>query len=406
MVGDRPTPLGLGSSATIGLLTAGAFFIGTDVFVIAGILPQVASSLHVSTAAAGQLMTVFAVSYAVLGPLLSRTVGRTAPQTVLCVALAAVAAGNVVTLCSGTLGMAMLGRALTAAGASQFTPRAAVLVVGLVPPERQGNALANLTKGLAAGSALGVPLGTWASEYLGWRPVLAVLAAGTAAVAAVWASSLSGAGHAAPGATGTAPRFVELRSATVGLVLLITLLAVIAEYATYTYVSAVFGRLVGSSAGSRSVLLLAFGVGGILGSMLAARLLDTRHGRHIVPAAMATMCLCFAVMIWSSHWWPAAIAVMAIWGVAGWAYAAPQQHRLLRHAGGAGSLAVSLNGSLIYTGAALGAGLGGVLLHAGSVAGLTTAAALLCAVALAVNQLLPRPAEPAVAVPADAEGRS
>ena len=41
-------------------LTAGAFAVGTDAYVIAGVLPELARALRVPIGTAGQLVTVFA----------------------------------------------------------------------------------------------------------------------------------------------------------------------------------------------------------------------------------------------------------------------------------------------------------------------------------------------------------
>jgi predicted MFS family arabinose efflux permease len=53
------------------VLAIGTFAIGTDAFVIGGVLPAVARSLGVSTSSAGLLVTAFAVAYAISGPVLA-----------------------------------------------------------------------------------------------------------------------------------------------------------------------------------------------------------------------------------------------------------------------------------------------------------------------------------------------
>ncbi|MEW2538036.1 MFS transporter, partial [Streptomyces olivaceus] len=155
------------------LLAVGTFLIGTDVFVIAGMLPQIGDSLNVSVSAAGQLMTVFSVGYAVLGPLLAVPLSRRSPRAALTAALVAVALGNAVCAVAGSLPTAMAGRLLVAAGASQFTPHASSLAAALAPKGRSGKSLALVTSGLVMGSVVGVPSGTWAADVFGWRPTLA-----------------------------------------------------------------------------------------------------------------------------------------------------------------------------------------------------------------------------------------
>ncbi|WP_193744201.1 MFS transporter [Geomicrobium sp. JCM 19039] len=47
------------------LLVLGTFIIGTDDFVIAGLLPNIANDMGVTITAAGQLVTAFAITYAI-----------------------------------------------------------------------------------------------------------------------------------------------------------------------------------------------------------------------------------------------------------------------------------------------------------------------------------------------------
>ncbi|WP_327429686.1 MFS transporter [Streptomyces sp. NBC_01236] len=58
------------------LLALGTFAVGTDGMVMAGILPLIARDLNVSITVAGQLVTVFALSYAVLAPVLATATAR------------------------------------------------------------------------------------------------------------------------------------------------------------------------------------------------------------------------------------------------------------------------------------------------------------------------------------------
>jgi predicted MFS family arabinose efflux permease len=53
------------------LLALGAFTIGTDCYLVAGILPNIAADLSVPVATAGQLVSIFAIAYAVAAPLMS-----------------------------------------------------------------------------------------------------------------------------------------------------------------------------------------------------------------------------------------------------------------------------------------------------------------------------------------------
>ncbi|MBZ6205987.1 MFS transporter [Streptomyces olivaceus] len=381
------------------LLAVGTFLIGTDVFVIAGMLPQIGDSLNVSVSAAGQLMTVFSVGYAVLGPLLAVPLSRRSPRAALTAALVAVALGNAVCAVAGSLPTAMAGRLLVAAGASQFTPHASSLAAALAPKGRSGKSLALVTSGLVMGSVVGVPSGTWAADVFGWRPTLAALAAATAAVAVPLAAGLRG---VASQHTAQRPRerFAALRGPLVRMVLTVTIFAVIAEYAVLTYAATVFAGATAGEGSRLAVLLFAFGLGGLVGNFLAGVYMDRPAGRRLVLVSVAGMTVAFLAMPQLSGSFPGALVAMVLWGVTGWMYAAPQQHRLLRLAGPAGPVAVSLNSSVIYVGAALGGGAGGLFLGQAAPRWLPLMAAVLCASAVVTELRLlrkDRPTEPAPA---------
>ena len=57
------------------ILSIGTFTLGVDGFVLSGLLPQVAASLHVSASTAGQLTTLFALVYAVSSPVIAALAG-------------------------------------------------------------------------------------------------------------------------------------------------------------------------------------------------------------------------------------------------------------------------------------------------------------------------------------------
>ncbi|GHH88752.1 MFS transporter [Streptomyces sulfonofaciens] len=376
------------------LLVCGAFFVGTDVFVIPGMLPEISSSLGTSMASAGQLMTVFAIAYAVLGPVLSGLLRSAPPRWALSGALVAVCLGNLVCAGADSLLAALPGRVLVAAGACQFTPHVSALAVRLVPKEREGRALALVSGGLAMGSVAGVPAGTWAAAHTGWRVTLTVLALGTLVVAVGLVPGLKG--------LATQPRgraregLAALLAPSVRAVLGVTLLAVVAEYSVLTYAGSVLADSTGGDGSLLALLLLAFGVGGLIGNAITGMLLDGPAGRHLVLVSVAGMAVNFLLMPLAARSFGAALAAMIVWGVTGWMYNAPQQQRLLRLAGPSGPLAVSMNSSVIYTGAALGGAAGGALLTQTGGGLLSLPAAALCALAL-VPEFLVRRAEAASA---------
>ena len=109
---------------TLYWLALGAFCIGTESFMIAALLPAMADDLGVSVAAAGQLVTVFSLSYAVGSPVLATVLGDWDRKVLLVAALAAFALANLVAAAAPGYAALMAARILLALAAGLFMPTA------------------------------------------------------------------------------------------------------------------------------------------------------------------------------------------------------------------------------------------------------------------------------------------
>ncbi|WP_142101959.1 MFS transporter [Pseudonocardia cypriaca] len=233
-------------------LALATFAVGTDAFVMAGLLPAIAADLEVSVPAAGQLVTVFALTLAVAAPVLSWLLSPLDRRTALQLALIVFIVGNVVTALSPTYVPALLARILTAAGAATITATASSAAVAIAPAERRGRAMALVIGGLTLSTALGMPLGNLIGS-VDWRLTLW-------AIAALGIAALIGISVALPEvvlpATSLTARLAPLRRPEVLTILVATLLVMAGHYAVYTYIGAVTaGATTGSFSQAPTVIL-------------------------------------------------------------------------------------------------------------------------------------------------------
>lgn len=129
------------------MLALGTFAIGTGSFVFAGLLGVVAEDLSVSVAAAGQLITLYAIVYAVGSPILVTLTSGVARRRLLILSLAVFAGANVAAVVLPSFGLLLASRVVAACAAAVFTPTTAVVAAALAPPEKRGRALATVTGG-------------------------------------------------------------------------------------------------------------------------------------------------------------------------------------------------------------------------------------------------------------------
>ncbi|SHG72157.1 MFS transporter [Massilia sp. CF038] len=330
------------------VLAAGMFAVGTDSFVVAGILPQVAASLGVSIPLAGQMVTLYALSYALLSPTVAALAGHWPRRKLLLTGLVIFVIGNAITALAPSIGWVLASRVIAGLGAAMYSPTATATGASLVAPERRAAALAIVIAGLSSATALGAPLGTLIAGVGDWRATMwFVSAVGTIAAIAVWFSLPPI--PALPSAT-LRQRLAPLADARITLTLLTTLLAYAGAFSVYTYVGVVFDRVTHGSSSMLAGLLLVWGLAATIGNLVAGKLTDRFGSRRIIHAALVIMALNFALTPWSSAHAVTSVLAIVVWGLCGWGLLVPQQHRLITLAPAAAPLLMGLNSAALYVG--------------------------------------------------------
>jgi len=366
------------------LLTAGMFVVGTEAFMIAGLLPSLARDLDVSISAAGQLVTVFSLAYAFGSPILATLTGKTERRKLLSGAMLLFAAGNALCGLADVYGLVFLGRVITAAGAGLFAPAAAYTASALSDPNRRGRSLSLVLGGATIALILGVPAGTWMAYLLDWRLPFWVVAGLSAAAAA--GIRLFFPRVESPGGVSMRERLAQLKRPPVLSALAASLTWGTGVFLVYTYIADIFGQF-GATGRTVSLVLLLTGLASFAGVQFGGWAVD-RYGSHRM-IVMTLFLLMLAVTGLSllrgipGYTGPLLLggASMALWGFGGYAFNPAQQHRLIGISGHASGIVLSLHNSSIYLGTALGAMIGGLVLEIGGASdlGFCSAAAFVLA---------------------------
>jgi len=346
-------------------LAVAAFAIGTEGFVIAGLLPVIATDMQISVAAAGQLVTVYALTYAVGSPVLAVIFNNFDRRNVLTLALCAFIAGNLMAVAAASFPLLMASRMLMALGAGLCMPTALGVAVAIASPERQGRAVALVISGITVATVVGVPFGSLIGSHFGWRATFALVAVlGAIALAGL----LFGLPRGLPRTTATlGQRLAVARHGAVLLALATTVLWAIGGFTVFTYVSVPL-RTLGFDASAISFALLVFGVAAAIGNMLGGTLAD-RIGP--VPTAALGLAGMAAALILQSfalkftspeHARYIVLLLIFGWGISGWTFYPAQVASIIRIDPQAAAIALSLNNSSMYLGFAIGGAAGGLVL--------------------------------------------
>ncbi len=369
----------------IWLLAIGTFAVGTDNLVIAGILPVVARDLAVGVDAAGQLVSVYALAYGIGSPLMAAITGKIPRERTAVWAIGGFAVANLLCALAPSFAFLIGARILAGLCAALYTPSAYALAVTLAAPERRGRALSAVVLGISTATIFGVPLGTLVGHAFGWHSTFILIAVLSAiAMVALRLARMKSPAASIGTAVGVAARLAPLARPAILLALAPNLMWGIGTMLVYTYVAPILGPYF--DADTIAGLLLIYGCGGLLGSIIGGRLAD-RFG-PVRPMAISLSLGAVILAAWgpvNGHLVPNAI-VMFCYALAGWTIGAPQQMRVIRIDPGSATVTLAVNNAVFYLGNAVGAGLGGLLIRVmpavdltaiGSGFGLVTLAVLL-----------------------------
>ncbi|OLT06949.1 hypothetical protein BJF90_15285 [Pseudonocardia sp. CNS-004] len=358
-------------------LGVGAFAIGTDLFVVAGVLPGLAADLGVTVGAAGLTVTVFAIAYAIGAPVLGALLGARPPRQVLVGSLVLFVLCNAGSALAPGLAVLLATRALGALAASAYVPVAGAAAIAAAPAGRRGRALGVVLAGSALAMVLGAPLGVLLASLHSWRAAFWLVA--LVAAATVVGLVRSGVGAGPSPCSTLAQRLAPLRSPAVAGTVTVTFLVMAASNSTYTYL----GVLVDDTA-ALGLLIGAFGLAGMAGTWWGGTAVDRQGSSRVVTMAVTVLAAGFATL---PHVGTAgALAVVLGWGVAAWGFVAAQQHRVTGL--GPAPLLLALNSSAVHLGFATGALLGGLVVDMSGVGSLWLFSVACCCAGLVVQRIL------------------
>jgi len=337
-------------------LTVGAFAIGMTEFVIMGILPNVATDLHVSISQAGQLITSYALGVAFGAPILAMLTHRLPQKRLLILLMLIFILGNLLAVFAPNYSIVMIARLITALAHGTFFGVGSVIAANLVHPDRRAGAVSVMMAGLTIANIIGVPLGTLIGQHLGWR-------ASFGSVVIMGIFSLIGIILLIPrieqkNATSLMQQVRALAQPKLLFVLLIGALGCSSLFAVFTYIAPILMQITGLSESSVTWILILFGFGVTLGNILGGKLADWK----LMPSLLcnfAALALILAVFAVTDQVPAGAIITVFIWGVAAFGILPGLQLRIMNLAKEAPELAATSTHSALNLGNAGGAFLGG-----------------------------------------------
>lgn len=361
------------------LLTLATFATGTAENIVIGILPDIAGHLDVPIGLAGQLTSVFSVTFAVTAPLalvLTRHVPR---KRLLCAALLLFIASSLVAALAGNIWVLFAARIAMAAASATVCLVATLLATESVPPGLRGRAIGMIFMGISGSLVLGVPAGMVVCGLFGWRAVFVALALLAAAVLAAC--------HLAVPASDVLSRRGggyrrHLSSVPLASAQLVSILMIGGHFVLFAYLAPYVATVVGVAGDGLVLAFLAFGVAGVSGGYLGGLLSDRLAPRAaLLCTPLAYLVALVAIPLFVGR--PALFfPAMMVWACISWMISPVVQNFLITTDAGTAGAGVSLNLSAMHIGVGLGTAAGGVALETMPLAALPLAGAVLAALAV------------------------
>src|SRR5262245_19623447 len=371
--------------AALWALFAGNFIIGTAILMPAGMLNDLSAGLGVSHATAGILMVAGGVVIGLGAPLFATLTSSLDRRLLLVGSLVYYALAHVLSALAPEFWSLLVIRTLMVISAGIFTPQAAATVGLMVPPEKRAGAVAFIFIGWSIASVAGLPTGSLIGAFLGWRLAYAVMAL-LALLAAILVWRTLPKGLHVGRLSLKAWRDVFFNPVLV-IILLVTLASACGQFAVFSYLALLFKEMLGASPALIAGLLAGFGLSGVIGNSLAARLVARLGIDRLILFALLAILIGMIAFSALAGLLIGVVASIAVWGLGTFSSNSLQQSRLIAHAPSLASASVALNTSTIYLGQAIGAGVGSKLVAGHALTWLTPTGSLFAAAAIGLTML-------------------
>lgn len=365
-----------------------SFLVGTSEYIISGVLDKIADSLGITITAAGQLITIFSLVYAILTPVLMALTAKVERRKLLVYSLGVFVVANLLSFALPGYIPFVIARVLMAMGAGMVVVTALGIAAKIAPPGKQASSIATVVMGFTASLIIGVPLGRVAAAAFGWKSVFGL-------IAVLGILSMFVLHKAIPKTTGDAPvpllqQFALLKKPKVALGLAITFFWLGGYSVAYTYLSPYLLNVSGLNEQWISSALFAFGIASLIGSKFGGFSTDRWGVPLTLIGGMLLHIIALIVLTFTGAGASVMLvfAVLVIWSLAAWSSGPTQQYNLVQLEPNSSGVMLGLNQSMMQLSMAAGAGIGGIAIERISLSSIAWIGAAGVAIAAVVSLVL------------------
>ncbi|MFF2957834.1 Cmx/CmrA family chloramphenicol efflux MFS transporter [Streptomyces sp. NPDC057963] len=344
------------------ILGLSVFALGTSEFMLSGLLPPIADDMDVSIPRAGLLISAFAIGMVIGAPLLAVATLRLPRRTTLIALISVFGLGQVAGALAPTYEVLFASRVVSAFACAGFWAVGAAVAIAMVPVNARARAMAVMIGGLSIANVLGVPLGAFLGENLGWRSAFWAVGAASA-VALIGVATLIPR-IPLPEQKPRIKREMSIyQDRQVWLSIVITALAAGGVFCAFSYLSPLLTDVAGLDSGWVPTVLALFGIGALVGTTIGGRVADAHLFGVLMSGTAASTVFLVALALFASNQ-AAAVVLSFLLGVSAFYTAPALNARMFNVAGAAPTLAGATTTAAFNLGNTGGPWLGGTVIDA------------------------------------------
>ena len=343
------------------------FIVGMVEMMVAGIMNLMSDDLGVSEAIIGQLVTLYALTFAICGPILVKLTNRYPARPVLLWTLVIFVVGNGIIAVAPNFTILVIGRILSSAAASLIIVKVLALTAMLTIPKNRGKMIGVVYTGFSGGNVFGVPIGTMIGDWIGWRftfvfiIVISLIAGLLMLKYLPTTTELNQANRMYNNVSDDNQVTSHIvRPVEIIKFLAITLLILIANSVTFVFINPLILEN-GHSMGYVSLALLVNGVAGVVGTSMGGVLADKLTSKRWLIIAFSVFIVVMLAINLILSTTVLLLVGLFIWNIVQWSTNPAIQSGIIEHVEGDTSQVMSWNMSCLNAGIGLGGIIGGLV---------------------------------------------
>jgi DHA1 family arabinose polymer transporter-like MFS transporter len=339
-------------------LTLGGLGIGITEFVMMGLLPDIATDLHISIPQAGHLISAYALGVVIGAPLLVLIAGKYPPKKILLALMVMFTIFNAISAFSPSYFTLLLARLFSGLPHGAFFGVGSVVASKIAKNGKEAQAISIMFAGLTIANLFGVPLGTYVGHNFSWRfsfSIVAIVGIVTLISLKAWLPALPVAKNRS---VKNELNFFKHKEAW--LIILMISVGTGGLFSWYSYIAPLMTNTTGIASENVTYILMLAGFGMLIGIFFGGYLADRISPAKACMILLLTMTLTLIAVHFLSANFYMALTTTFLTGAISFALVAPIQMLMINSAKEAEMIAAATSQASFNIGNALGAFFGGL----------------------------------------------